>query len=329
MKQKSQLFFFILIILATNTFAKKVAFIDTNSTVFAVRQDGISNALIAAGYEVTNIDITVKPVDFVALATYDLIVISKACNSGDFSAAGDIASWASLSKPYICLSPYIIRSNRLNLINSAGYTFSADKTDLTSITKGVPLVEDAVLEGVTTSLEPFDYFVGYYETITTTATTMNGNTGKVIVALNSDAVKGAGFPLMIRWEAGATFATGVTNTAPRTYLGIGSDNTTLDQNYNNFTPQSLKLFLNEVNRLAPLPASLTQIKALNQLAIVKGHSLQLTIETNSVQIYNAAGKMVISQDYSTNRTLNINKNGIYLVKANTNQETFTQKIMIK
>ena len=136
------------------------------------------------------------------MGTYDLVVISNACNSGMFSYPTVVAGWAALKKPYIALTLYIIRSNRLNLINSAGYTVSVDKTDFTSITKAVPVVDDPILNGVTNDLAPFDYFKGYFESITTIALTMVGNTGTVIINLNSDAVKGTGITLIIRWPVG-------------------------------------------------------------------------------------------------------------------------------
>jgi len=63
-------------------------------------------------------------------------------------------------------------------------------------------VDDPILNGVTTDLAPFDYFKGYFESITTIALTMVGNTGTVIINLNSDAVKGTGITLIIRWPVG-------------------------------------------------------------------------------------------------------------------------------
>jgi hypothetical protein len=348
MRQKLLFVFVALLMLTENSNAKKVAFID-QSTYFAINsQSGITDALTAAGYQVTTIDLNnyaattpVGGVDFAALGAYDLIVISKACNSGMFSDPAVVAGWAALKKPYIALTPYIIRSNRLNLINSAGYTVSPDKTDLTSITHAVPVVDDPVLAGVTTDLVPFNYFTGYYETITTTATTMDGNTGTVIVNLNSDAVKGAGMPLVIRWAAGSTYTTstpsttgvtaGVTNAAPRTYIGIGSDNVPSAQNYNNFTAQSLKLFMNEVQSYAPLTSGVNTVRdESSKLVSAKGKTLELLTAAYSIEIYNSIGALVfIQKNVSVGSTISLNVAGVYLVKAKMAQGVGIQKIILQ
>ena len=342
MRQKLLLVFVALMMLTVNLFAKKVAFID-HTIYFPINsQSGIVNALTAAGYQVTTYDLvntTNGALDFTALGTYDLVVISKACNSGMFSDATVVANWAALKVPYIALTPYVIRSNRLNLINSAGYTVSADKTDFTSITKAVPVVDDPALVGVTTGLDPFDYFKGYFETITTTATTMNGSAGTVIVNLNTDAVKGAGMPLMIRWPAGVAYTTstptttgvtsGANNGAGRTYLGIGSDNVPAEQNYNNFTEQSLKLFMNEVQRYAPLASGVNEIKE-SRLVNINGHQIQFLNDANSVEVFSSTGSLIKTQrQVLAGTTIEFNRAGIYVVKVKSEQGVEVQKLIVQ
>jgi hypothetical protein len=341
MKQKLLFLVVALLLLTGNLVAKKIAFIDQSTNFGVNSQSGIVTALTTAGYQVTTFDLintTLGALDFTALGTYDLVVISKACNSGMFLDATVVANWAALKVPYIALTPYIIRSNRLNLINSAGYTVSADKTDLTSITKAVPVMDDPTLVGVTTGLDPFDYFKGYFETITTTATTMNGSAGTVIVNLNSDAVKGAGMPLMIRWSAGVAYTTaaptttgvtsGANNAAARTYLGIGSDNTTADQNYNNFTEQSLKLFMNEVQRYAPLASGVNEIKE-SRLVSINGHQIQFLNNVNSVEVFNSTGSMIKTQCKVLACTkIDLNRAGIYVVKVKSELGVEVQKLIV-
>lgn len=341
--KKTLLFALVILLISGNAFAKKIAFIDQSTNYGANSQSGILTALTTAGYEVTTFDLvntTLGALDFTALGTYDLVVISKACNSTMFQDVAVVASWAALKVPYISLTPYIIRSNRLNLINSAGYTNSTDRADLTTITKAVPLVADPVLTGVTTDLEPFDFVVGYYETVTTTATTMDGNLGKVILNLNADAVKGAGMPLMIRWEAGATYTTstpstvgvtaGVTNAAGRTFIGLGSDNSTSGQNYNNFTTQSLKLFMNEVKRYAPLPSGVNDVKLNNKLVSVKGESIQFINDASSVEVYNSVGAKIIGKNnVVSGSSIYLNNTGVYVVKVKSQLGVEVQKVILQ
>ena len=342
MRQKLLFTVAVLMILLGCLSAKKIAFID-QTTYFPINsQSGIVTALTTAGYQVTTYDLvntTLGALDFAALGTYDLVVISKACNSGMFLDATVVANWAALKVPYIALTPYIIRSNRLNLINSAGYTVSADKSDLTSITKALPVVDDPTLAGVTTDLAPFDYFKGYFETITTTATTMNGSSGTVIVNLNSDAVKGAGMPLMIRWPAGVAYTTstptttgvtsGANNAAGRTYLGIGSDNVPAEQNYNNFTEQSLKLFMNEVQRYAPLASGVNTVSE-SRLVNLNGHSIQLLKNAASVEVFNSNGSLIKTHNkIEAGTSIDLNKAGIYLIKVKSEQGVEVQKLVIQ
>jgi len=108
MRQKLLFAFVALLMITGYLSAKKVAFID-QPTYFPIgSQSGIVVALTSAGYQVTTIDLlnyaTTSPVggvDFTALGTYDLVVISKACNSGMFSDPAVVANWAALKVPYI------------------------------------------------------------------------------------------------------------------------------------------------------------------------------------------------------------------------------------
>lgn len=232
---------------------KRIAFLQNHlATGFQKHQDGLVTRLKNAGYEVTVVDVNVKPIDFASLNTYDLVVVSRTINSGDVisPATAPVNDWAKLEVPYINLSVWTIRNNRLKLVNSATLSASADKQDLLTITKAKPAVEDPVFQGVTDALDPFEFYVGYYEFLDDV---MDGNTGEVMMVLNDDASAGAGRPLMIRWAPDKeTYAgSGIINSAPRTFLCIGSDNSPQNppSNYSNYTMRGLRLFMNEVKHL--------------------------------------------------------------------------------
>jgi len=144
-------------------------------------------------------------------------------------------------------------------------------------------------------------------------------------------------PLIIRWPVGAAYKTlipttagvtfGVNNAAGRTYLGIGSDNTTADQNYNNFTPQSLKLFMNEVQRYAPLASGVNNIKLNTKLVIVKDHCIEIQNDANSVSVINAVGTIFSTHNNVIDGTsISLIHNGMYLVKVKSAQGIEIQKI---
>lgn len=139
----------------------------------------------------------------------------------------------------------------MKLVNSTTLGASDNKLDLLTITKAKPVVDDPVFQGVTKDMEPFEFYVGYYEYLDDV---MDGNTGEVLMQLNDDAVFGAGRPLLIRWdkEEETYPGSGVINTAPRSFLCVGSDNSPQNppSNYSNYTTPGLKLLLNEVRHLA-------------------------------------------------------------------------------
>lgn len=232
---------------------KRIAFLQNhNPTGYQKHQDGLVTRLKNAGYEVTVVDVNVKPIDFASLNSYDLVVLSRTINSADVisPATAPQNDWAKLQVPYINLSVWTIRNNRLKLVNSATLGASADKLDLLTVTKVKPFVEDPVFQGVTEQTDPFEFYVGYYEFLDDV---MDGNTGEVIAVLNDDASAGAGRPVMIRWapEMETYAGSGIINSAARTFLCIGSDNSPQNppSNYSNYTMQGLRMFMNEVRHL--------------------------------------------------------------------------------
>ena len=120
---------------------------------------------------------------------------------------------------------------------------------------------------------------------------------------------------------------GVNNAAGRTYLGIGSDKTKADQNYNNFTPQSLKLFMNEVQRYALLASGVNNVKLNTRLVIVKDHCIEIQNDANSVSVINAVGAIVsIHNNVNAGTSILLSHSGMYLVKVKSAQGIEIQKI---
>ncbi len=256
MKQKLLFGLIVMFFVIGNINAQKIAFLQNRSSTFRAHQDGIVQELRNAGYEVTIVDLGLRPIDFAFLNTQDLVILSRTINSADViePATAPDDDWAKLTVPYLNLSVWSIRNNRLKLVNSSVIGQLDDKTDLTSITKAKPVVADPIFMGVTYGTDAFGCYKGYYEYFDDV---MTGNSGIVMAVLNDDAVEGAGRPIMIRWAAGqATYTGGVTNIAPRTYLCIGTDDSPQNPNpnYSNYTAQSLRLFMNEVSYLIALKA---------------------------------------------------------------------------
>jgi hypothetical protein len=69
---------------------------------------GYTDMLTAAGHTVTRIVASGTP-DIPQLNTFDVVMISRSNNSGDFQTPEETARWASITKPVIFLNGYLIR----------------------------------------------------------------------------------------------------------------------------------------------------------------------------------------------------------------------------
>ena len=126
--------------------AKRIAFLTDptnradNGTVPAW-QVGLDSALIGEGYTV---DVSYTPFDTVALAGYDLIIVSRGVSSGDFD---QYQTWNRIPKPIFILSTFAVRDSRMRFLNGANVNPS-DSTliDGNKITNAVPIANK---DGVT------------------------------------------------------------------------------------------------------------------------------------------------------------------------------------
>jgi hypothetical protein len=125
------------------------------------------------------------------------------------------------------------------------------------ITNALPFANvegDSVFNNVVKSGAQFPFYKGMYCYLDYYLSDFNldANNGTPMVAINDTATDGAGSLIMVRWKAGveAYAGTGIL-AARRTFMGIGTDdNSAADHvNLDNYTPQSLTLFNNEVKYL--------------------------------------------------------------------------------
>ena len=119
--------------------AKRIAFLTDPTT--PAEQVGLEAALRAEGYTV---DVSYTPFDTVALAGYDLIIVSRGVSSGDFD---QYQTWNRIPKPIFILSTFAVRDSRMRFLNGANVNPS-DSTliDGNKITNAVPIANK---DGVT------------------------------------------------------------------------------------------------------------------------------------------------------------------------------------
>jgi hypothetical protein len=332
---------------------KRIAFLTdpTNKADFGTVpawQVGLDSALIRAGYTV---DVSYTPFDTVALAGYDLIIASRNVSSSDFSPNG---TWNRITKPILILSIMVVRDSRMRLLNGQA-VIPADSSLINPnlITYAVPLANvagDSVFNNVVKSGAQFPFFKGMFCYLDYYLSDFNldVNKGKPMVLINDTATDGAGSLLMVRWEPGVEAYPGTGILAgKRSFINIGTDDNTPADHYNldNYTPQSLTLFNNEVKYLLGLPIpkwSTTNVKQFSALSTFKVYPTPatdgiFTIQINdaharnaSVQIYSLTGQQVYSMNYNISGNINVQsglKQGMYLLVVNIDGNKTSQKII--
>jgi hypothetical protein len=333
---------------------KRIAFLTdpTNKADFGTVpawQVGLDSALKAEGYTV---DVSYTPFDTVALAGYDLIIASRNVSSGDFSPNG---TWNRMKNPILILSIMVVRDSRMRLLNGQA-VIPADSSLINPnlITYAVPIANvagDSVFNNVVKSGAQFPFFKGMFCYLDYYLSDFNldVNKGKPMVLINDTATDGAGSLLMVRWEPGveAYAGTGIL-AGKRSFINIGTDDNAPADHYNldNYTPQSLTLFNNEVKYLLGLPipkwvgTKVSTVKNVDQFKLYPNPATngKFVIEVKdayaksaNVQIYTLTGQQVYSRNFNASESMNVNSglaNGMYLLVVNIDGNKTSQKIII-
>ena len=306
-------------------------------------QVGLEQALRDKGYTV---DVSYTPFDFTALATYDLIIVSKGISSSDFVAA----DWNTVIKPVFVLSTFATRDSRMKLIQGTVVNpADGSLVDPNLITNGVPQANtngsfDAVFNGVTTGAA-FPYFKRSYNFLDYYLTDwkLDQNSGKPLVVLPDDASVGGGAVIMARWLPGVECYPGAgIHAGWRSFMDIGTDDdaTPTTYNFDNYTPTSLKLFLNEVAFLMDPITGVRDLKNESQVKVYPNPSTdgRLTIKLKdskikkfNIQIYTITGMQVYNKYFETTGNISINSGlgkGMYLLVVSSDGNKSAQKIVI-
>ncbi len=208
--------------------------------------------LIAAGYEVTTFYNTALETASQAtmdtLHDADLVILGRSCASGIFGGTHRFA-WNSVTAPILALSPYFVRSNRMNWFNttscvhhdSAGFVMNAV----------IEVIADPVFTGLTLTDGKLPWAVGPYDVVSI----KDAGNGELLASSVVDSTV-----QFVRFDPWIQFYDGSLDRAAgyRTLIGNGNDNTadptTGDKiyNYNNFTTESKQVYLNEVARMSRL-----------------------------------------------------------------------------
>jgi hypothetical protein len=110
---------------------------------------GWVDLLVADGYTVDRLEaaatMTQAKVDLAN--TYDLVIVGRDTNGGDYSGTGEVALWNSITKPMICQSAFIVHSGRWKWLNNGTATAFSETNLIVDLAAGNPLY-DALFNGV-------------------------------------------------------------------------------------------------------------------------------------------------------------------------------------
>jgi len=211
--------------------------------------------LVSAGYTVTlfyNTSLsTASQASIDTLNNADLIILGRSGDSGIFGGndPADKVAWNKIKKPILALSPYFVRSNRMNWFNTTGCTHHDEAGAILNATIEEP--GDYVFSGQTLTDDQLPWCVGPFDVVNS----KDAGNGELLASSAVDtSVLFARFDPWVEFYEGA----GDMPAGYRTLLGNGNDNTADPNtglkifNYNNFTPESKQVYLKEVARMIKL-----------------------------------------------------------------------------
>ncbi|MCA9214311.1 MAG: PEP-CTERM sorting domain-containing protein [Planctomycetales bacterium] len=226
---------------------------------------GYTNLLSANGHNVTRF-LTHEPLtgaEIDSLNASDLVIISRAVNSGHYEPPGD---WnTQVSAPVLAMSGYILRNSRLNLTDGGTMVDTAGPLTLHADNPSHP-VFNGVTVGGDGSVEALGNVVTENGALQRGISINMANlAGGSLIATSTEAAT-AGGPVIAEWMAGATVNNGDVLAGPRMIFMSGSreaDGVTSETaGFFDLTSAGETMFLNAVEYMAvPEPSS-------NVLAIV-------------------------------------------------------------
>ncbi len=214
--------------------------------------------LVSEGYTVVEqLDDNLSFLTDEELAAYneaDLVIAGRSVNSGAFG-GNDKKAWNRVTAPLMLMSPFGARSSRINWFPSTdapsgglgAADIAGDSVTVAKVLDGA----DAAFDGIDVSSGEIDFFVGPYRTLFMTDDQYDSSAATHLVVIEASANNNANATddalIMARFDVGVEFYTGAGDSAaaPRTYFGLGNDDTT----YYNLSSDAEQVWLNEVANL--------------------------------------------------------------------------------
>ncbi len=226
-----------------------------------LEEQGIINDLRSRGFTVDVTynnpgSITVTPdveFSFDILGNYDLIMIGRGISSGDFS---EIDAWEAVTTPVIQFSAYIMRSNRLDLMNTTGATREVQDGSTVAMDRvaNVSITDHPVFTGVDLDGDgQIAYHTWFHDFIRYGADTFAMNHNATLLASWATESESNGNVAMALWNAGVDAYPGsqASLAGARAYFQMGADDNSSPKlrNYTAFTDESTLVFHNLIKMM--------------------------------------------------------------------------------
>ena len=180
-----------------------------------------------------------------ALNSADLIIVSRAANSGNYDDGDEPTLWNSITTPMILTSTHLARSNRWSWIDSTSIIDDIGAPLMDIVDGSHPIFADLLIDVL-------DESIGTGDT-TFLETTDVGNGTLIAVAAGFDAA------WIAEWEQGIEFFDGAGQFAggPRMFFVAGTqERGDTPQGAYNLTPEGEMIFLGAVAYMIPEPATI-------------------------------------------------------------------------
>jgi hypothetical protein len=175
---------------------------------------GYTSLLTGAGYNVTRFvtkdDPTALDADF--LNSFDLVIIGRSINSGNYQQANETLFWNStITSPVMIMSGYALRNVRLGYTTGGTIPDTAANIALTVNNPAHPIFAGIALDGANTTVNPYAGIVTYDST---TARGISVNTdpiaggGTVLATVGTAGDPAFGGMIIGEWQEGAVMNTG-------------------------------------------------------------------------------------------------------------------------
>jgi hypothetical protein len=221
---------------------------------------GYTNLLTANGHTVTRVLTSGDRSDADDLNGYDLIIISRAVNSGHYSDGGNSEFWnTQITVPVMNLGGYTYRSSRLNWTVGSTMVDTDGPVSLSVADPDHPIFAGVDLSG------PYANFLEGERGVSFNMDDVIGSGTVLATAADTPTAGGAA---IFEFAAGAEAGNGNVIAGPRLAFLTGSrelDRTSQTSAFYDLTASGEAMFLNAVNYMGTAGAAAAQVSSIKQL----------------------------------------------------------------